>query len=250
MTKKTSSNTKKKTVGVKKKEQFVPTASHERVTHNNDAVLNRRVDLLPDDLIKNTMDALKSLMDGFKNISNNNLTDTQSHRKIGAGIKNYGFIEKTAELIKANPRYAQFFEPVDLINCIRNFDKCCDVSIILQAFDRSVTNSALVYSTGAYTMSLIAYNTLKELSRRGDSAAVELFRELQPFFKKTKRDPTKLTEKKLEKEARALLRGKKDGRIIVENIKPKLTGGKRKIIDEAFTDTEEFLETKQDEKRK
>jgi hypothetical protein len=236
MKKKTSSNTKKKTVDVKKKEQSVLAASHERVTHNRDAVLSLRVDLLPDDLLKKTMDALKSLMDSFKNISNNNLTDTQRRRKIGAGVKNYDFIEKTAELIKANPRYAQFFEPVDLINSIRNYDKCCDVSVILQAFDRSVTNSALVYSTAAYTMSLIAYNTLKELSRRGDSAAAELFKALQPFFKKTKRDPAKLTEKKLEKEARALLRGKKEGRIVVENIKPKLTGGKRKVIDEAFTD--------------
>jgi len=41
------------------------------------------------------------------------------------------------------------------------------------------------------------------------------------------------------------MRGKKDGRIIVENINPKLTGGKHKVIDEAFTDTEKFRKTKQ-----
>ena len=89
-------------------------------------------------------------------------------------------------------------------------------------------------------MSLISYNILKELSKHGDPAAEELFRALQPFFKKTKRNP-----KKLEKDARAVMRGKKDGRIIVENISPKLTGGTHKVIDEAFTDTEKFRETKQ-----
>jgi len=245
MTKKTSSNTKKKTVDVKKKERSVPAATHERITRNPDAALERHVELLPDDMVKNTIDGIKSLMESFRNISNNNLTASQRRRKTGAGVKIYGFIEKTAELIEANPRYAQFYNPADLRNCIRNFDKCRDITINLQAFERSVTNTGLVYSSEAYTMSLISYNMLKELSRRGDSTAVELFRALQPFFKKTKRNPEKLTEKKLEKDARAVMRGKKDGRIIVENINPKLTGGKHKVIDEAFTDTEKFRETKQ-----
>ncbi|MCL1958575.1 MAG: hypothetical protein FWF68_03135 [Spirochaetes bacterium] len=41
------------------------------------------------------------------------------------------------------------------------------------------------------------------------------------------------------------MKGKKDGRIIVENINPKLTSGTHKVIDETFTDTERFRETKQ-----
>jgi len=86
---------------------------------------------------------------------------------------------------------------------------------------------------------------VKEMSRLGEPTAMELFRALQPFFKKTKRNPEKLTEKKLEKDARAVMLGKKDGRIIVENINPKLTGGTHKVIDEAFTDTEKFRKTKQ-----
>jgi hypothetical protein len=30
---------------------------------------------------------------------------------------------------------------------------------------------------------------------------------------------------------------------VIENIKPKLTGGKRKVIDQTFKDTEEFKES-------
>jgi len=37
--------------------------------------------------------------------------------------------------------------------------------------------------------------------------------------------------------------GKHDGRLVIENRKPKLTGGKRKIIDETFRDKAEFKET-------
>ena len=42
---------------------------------------------------------------------------------------------------------------------------------------------------------------------------------------------------------KALLKGKKDGKVVVENIKPKITGGKHKVIDEHFTDSAEFKET-------
>jgi hypothetical protein len=39
------------------------------------------------------------------------------------------------------------------------------------------------------------------------------------------------------------LQGKKDGQIIVESTKPKLSGGARKVADESFTDSAWFKET-------
>ena len=55
---------------------------------------------------------------------------------------------------------------------------------------------------------------------------------------------TDLTGKQTEREVNALLKNKKDGKIIIENIKPKLTGGVHKVIEEKFNDTEQFKETK------
>jgi hypothetical protein len=49
------------------------------------------------------------------------------------------------------------------------------------------------------------------------------------------------------RDAKAIARGKKDGRIEIENIKPKLTGGVHKVIDEKFTDTARFKESKEGE---
>jgi hypothetical protein len=51
------------------------------------------------------------------------------------------------------------------------------------------------------------------------------------------------TEKKAKRDFNSLLRGRHDGKLVIENIKPKLTGGKRKIIDESFKDTAQFKET-------
>ena len=41
----------------------------------------------------------------------------------------------------------------------------------------------------------------------------------------------------------ALLKGTKDGEVIVKNIKPKTTGGTHEVIDETFKDTASFKET-------
>ena len=188
----------------------------------------QQIDLLPNGLMQDTILNLKSLMEDFREVSENYLNRIQRRRKIGAGIRNYGFIEKVADLAAANPQFAQFFRTQDLRNCITNFDVCRDIAILLQSFTRLVTNTMLVYSDEAYGMSLIFYNNVKELSRRGNPTAMELFRTLQPFFKRTRRDTGTLTEKETMREEKALLHGKKDGRLIIENISPKLTGGEIK----------------------
>ena len=51
------------------------------------------------------------------------------------------------------------------------------------------------------------------------------------------------TQKKAKKDFNAVLKGKKDGEVIVKNIKPKTSGGKREIIDETFKDSAQFKET-------
>jgi hypothetical protein len=43
----------------------------------------------------------------------------------------------------------------------------------------------------------------------------------------------------------SLLHGKKDGEVIIKNIKPKTTGGTHEVIDETFRDTAAFKETEQ-----
>jgi hypothetical protein len=62
-------------------------------------------------------------MNEFQAFSDNNLTQEQRRRKIGAGVRNYGFIEKVADLATANPEYAQFFPPTALRMAVTNIDK-------------------------------------------------------------------------------------------------------------------------------
>jgi hypothetical protein len=48
---------------------------------------------------------------------------------------------------------------------------------------------------------------------------------------------------KAKKDFNALLHGKHDGKLVIENVRPKLTGGKRKLVDETFRDTAQFKDT-------
>ena len=197
-----------------------------------DGIMEQRIDLLPPGLITDTIDSLRSVMEDFRDVTQNYLNAIQRRRKIGAGIKNYGFIEKVADLAEANPQFAQFFRVSDLRNCIRNFDACRDIALLLQTFTRLATNTMLVYSNEAFGMSLIFYNMVKEMSRRGNPAAMELFRTLQPFFRRTRNSSAEPTEKEIERDLHALLHGTKEGKIVVENTDPRETARARKVIDD------------------
>jgi hypothetical protein len=80
-----------------------------------------------------------------------------------------------------------------------------------------------------------------------------VFCDLSPFFHR----PSRLgeggsageTEKQQLRDAKAYIKGKRDGKIVIENIKPKVTGGKHKVIDERFTDSAQFKETEEGEIR-
>lgn len=191
----------------------------------------QKINLLPPDMMAGTIKGVTSFMKDFMEVANNRLTAQQRKRKVGPGVRNYGFLEKVADFAEVEPQFAYFFQPVDLRNCIRNIEMCRDLVVSLQAFARAVMNTLLIYSYDAYSMSLIFYKMVKEMSRRGEPVAVELFKELRPFFKRTRRAGAPVTGKRAERDLRALMHGKKDGELIVKNISPKLSGGARGIID-------------------
>jgi hypothetical protein len=205
------------------------------------------IELLPQQTIQIIMSEINAFMREFSEWSENNLTLTQRRRKIGAGIRNYGFIEKVADLAGANPQYAQFFNPVDLRNAIKNVDMCRDLVLLLQGFQRMVSNSMLVYSDDAFTMSTIFYRMVQTMSRRGDPQAIQLFRTLSPFFERRRRATEEPTAKEIERDLHALLHGTADGKMLIENETPKTTKGVRKVVDEVSRGRAAIKETVQAE---
>ncbi|MDR0443622.1 MAG: hypothetical protein LBH44_09470 [Treponema sp.] len=234
---KTTTPAKKTTIAKKKAPAAKKRAANVPVNLANNGAHQQNIPLLPPSLMEDAMTSVKSSMEDFVDIANNNLTAAQRRRKIGPGVRNYGFIDKVSDLADANPQFAQFFKIADLKNCIRNIEMCRDLVILLHSFARAVTNTMLIYTDDAYSMALIYYNMVKEMSKRGDPTAMELYRDLKTYFKRVKHITAEPTEKELERDLHALIHGKSnqrfaDGKIVVENISPKTTAGMRKVVDD------------------
>jgi hypothetical protein len=236
-----SKNTASKKTTSKKTQSPVP------VTQINTGAHERNIPLLPPEQMNGIKLNIENEMQQFKGFADNNLTPLQRRRKIGAGTRNYGFIDKVSDLAAANPAYAHFFNIDDLKNCIRNIEICREIVILLHAFARLVSNTMMIYSDDAYSMALNYYNMVKEMSRQGDPEAIELYRDLKTYFKKTKSPSAEPTEKELERDIHSLIHGTKDGEIIIKSKSPKATGGMRKIVDDVHKNRAAFKESAEGE---
>ena len=94
-----------------------------------------------------------------------------------------------------------------------------------------------------YTDALEYYAQVQDAARRRIDSAESIYAELHSFFRHRTTETEQPTQKKLKHDINALLKGTKDGEVIIKNIKPKLTGGKHEVIDETFRDTAAFKET-------
>jgi hypothetical protein len=88
---------------------------------------------------------------------------------------------------------------------------------------------------------------VREAAVRRIDGAESLDRYLEPFFKRPPRkdangQPIK-TQKQLKRDFNALQKGKLDGKMVIENISPKVTGGRHEIIDETFSHSGQLKET-------
>jgi hypothetical protein len=105
-----------------------------------------------------------------------------------------------------------------------------------------IWNLTLQAADITYTDALEFYASVREAAKRRIDGAETIHRELEVFFRRTRAKGDEPTGKELERDIKALIHGKRDGKIVIENIKPKLTGGGRKVIDEKFTDSGQFKE--------
>jgi len=200
-------------------------------------------------VMKIIMESLDEAILQFREMSNNVLRPRDRRRRVGAGTRIYGFIDKVSDLVVAWPQFATLLNAPSLKNCLRNIEDCRTIISTLGGLERSVRDSMMTYSDEAFAMALIFYNSVRELSRRGDPDAREVFNMLRPFFRK-RRSATgeqEPTEPEVERDVRALLHGTKEGKVVIENEKPRMTKGKRIVVDETTKKKGAWKETEKGE---
>jgi hypothetical protein len=192
----------------------------------------------------NELNEIKTTLDDYAA----HLRALDRKRLNGVGIKKQGFIERVAEYATTNPEFFphyltldKFREDNEYFIGFRNlFDTCKQIQEI-------IWNITMQASDVVYTDALEYYASVREAAKRRVDAAETIFNDLYPFFKHKRAAGEEPTEKELKRDINSLLHGKRDGKIVVENVKPKTTGGIRKVVDEKFNDTAAYKETDEGE---
>jgi len=164
------------------------------------------------------------------------------------GVKREGFAQRAFRLAMDNPEFLPNY-----LTRVRYIDDYDHYVLMQTAVDEDKQVSELLRNLNTenedvfYTDGLDYYASVRESAKRRVDASEALYEDLSPFFKshgkRNKNGEAELTKKQELRDAKAILQGKKDGRIVIENIKPKLTGGEHKVLDETFKNTGEFNDT-------
>ena len=128
------------------------------------------------------------------------MTGKERMRLIGAGVRNYGFIEKTYEIAAENPEFIpKAFNVEGMRNSINELDELRQLLLLLEQFMQVVNECMLVKADTSFRDALRIYGNLRELNRSKVPGAETLYRALLQYFRRPKRpgEPEQ-TEKELE----------------------------------------------------
>jgi hypothetical protein len=183
-------------------------------------------------------------LDGYA--ANLRALDRQRHN--GVGLKRLGFIEAALRISGRFPQYfphwldtAKFQSDLDLFNAIRSLVEVC------RSLEEKAWNINIEASDMIYTDALEYYSQVQDAAKRRIDSAESLYNELHDFFRRGPMETDQPTEKKVKRDVDALLHGRKDGEVIIKNLKPKTASGKREVIDETFKTPEIALRSSVDE---
>jgi hypothetical protein len=200
------------------------------------------------EMLTHDMGAIKEMLESFAT----HLRSLDRKRLNGVGIKKQGFIERAFEFTVENPEFLPHYLTVEKFEedgeYFLSFRMLVDLTDQIREL---LWNITIISSDIWYTDALEFYSAVKEAAKRRVDPAETIYKALEPFFKHSKPlgDDGKpmLTKKKLLRDGKAIASGKKDGKVVIENVSPKMTGGVHKVVDETFSDSEQYKETDQGE---
>jgi hypothetical protein len=182
------------------------------------------------DLLQEMLQELEALTERYHALMpSTGITGRERLRLFGSGIKRYGFIDLVSDTAAAQPEFApQFMDPAKLKETIREIETLRNMLALLQALEIQTNNLLLIKGDKAYRDSLAYYKSAAIAARQAIPGAETIYQQLKAFFKSFgPQKPSQPTQKQVMRDARALLHGTKEGKIIVENEKPRVIRGER-----------------------
>jgi hypothetical protein len=182
-------------------------------------------------------------------VSGEELTTAERHRMMGSGVRRLGFIVKVLEMMQVNPELApDFLDREHFEHVVSQLQQSRNLTTVLQQAARLSGDVLLILGNEAYRMALVYYGAVREAANRRVPGARELFRTLQAFFRRGRRDDEEApTEEEILRDLKALMHHRKDGEISVVNESDKVIKGKHVVVDETHKAKGAWKETESGE---
>ncbi|MCL2119668.1 MAG: fibronectin type III domain-containing protein, partial [Planctomycetaceae bacterium] len=174
------------------------------------------------------------------------LTPSERRRLLGSGVRRYGYIDKVSDVAADYPQFwpalvsgsdfsagssgAADFQDMLKVR-LREIEAMRNLRVWLRMADRVVNDMLLLTSHEAFRMANTYYASVRAASRSNLMGARQVFELLQSFWRRPRRTTEEPTIPEVERDMRALLRGTKDGEIIVRNESDRVVKGERVVID-------------------
>jgi hypothetical protein len=166
-------------------------------------------------------------------------TPADRERLIGAGIKNFGFIQTAYAHAAANSAFVPpYLDMAEFSEAVRNVEAKRVLAALLDQFSKTVSDSMLADNDSAFHDALDFYHSVRQAAKNRVPGAEVEFNVLKPYFKRGKsaHSADEPTEAQIERDLRGLLHGTKEGKIVVENENPQAARGTRTVVDTARPD--------------
>ena len=163
------------------------------------------------------------------------LTGQERRRLMGAGVRNYGFIEKALDVARGNPElFPSNFDTAKFAGNVAMLDAYCQLFWVTEKFMQAANEAMLIRANAAMHDALRVYRILGELFRSRVRGAEPLYRALHRFFARPRHPEMgeeEPTIKQLERDFNKAVHGKLDGEVGVKSAAPRVSGGLREVID-------------------
>jgi hypothetical protein len=193
--------------------------------------------------ITNIINDVEEAMGDFIELENveSNMNGTQRRRLISAGVRNWGFIDKSYDISRDNPGFMPAnFSSYNMGQAVRELEEVRQLAFTLEQFSQAVNECLLIRGDACYRLALRVYGSLREQARNKVPGAQALFQALLAFFRRRRRpgqteSDAEPTEKELERDFHRLLHGTADGKLEIINERPHASAGIHEAADEVNT---------------